>query len=201
MRLVEQLNGVLVTRDTPRGLVVTVSDSSFSGSELRAGVASRIGRLAAILAPYPDLRIVVEGSSDSASNDSQATRRAESVRQALVANGMPARSGCGPRAGRLASAGFQLQCLGPRTESAGGNRDLRRLDRHAAFLGSHLQFDDTADLEEAVMKYVGAVILCAMAAAATAQSKSDAADVREAIRFERAKDAAAKRQVRRAPAR
>jgi hypothetical protein len=49
------------------------------------------------------------------------------------------------------------------------------------------------------MKYVGAAILCAIAATAAAQSKSDAAAVREAIRFERAKDAAAKRQVRRAP--
>jgi hypothetical protein len=50
------------------------------------------------------------------------------------------------------------------------------------------------------MKYFGAAILFAMAAAATAQSKSeDAAAVREAIRFERAKDAAAKRQVSRAP--
>jgi len=35
-----------------------------------------------------------------------------------------------------------------------------------------------------------------MAAAATAQSKSDAAAIREAIRFERAKDAAAARQAR-----
>jgi outer membrane protein OmpA-like peptidoglycan-associated protein len=71
-------------------LVATVTDSSFSGSELRGGVASRIGRVAAILAPYSDLRMVVEGSSDRASNDSQATRRAESVRRALAANGMPA---------------------------------------------------------------------------------------------------------------
>jgi len=50
------------------------------------------------------------------------------------------------------------------------------------------------------MKYFGVAILCAMAAAATAQTKSDAATVRQAIRFERAKDAAAQRQVRRAPA-
>ena len=35
---------------------------------------------------------------------------------------------------------------------------------------------------------------------ATAQTKSDAAAVREAIRFERAKDAAAKRHLRRPPA-
>ena len=44
------------------------------------------------------------------------------------------------------------------------------------------------------MRYVGAAILCAMSAAATAQTKSDAAAVREAIRFERAKHAAAQRQ-------
>jgi hypothetical protein len=50
------------------------------------------------------------------------------------------------------------------------------------------------------MKYVNVAILCAMAAAAIAQTKSDAAAVREAIRFERAKDAAAKRQLPRAAA-
>ena len=45
------------------------------------------------------------------------------------------------------------------------------------------------------MKYFAVAILCAMAAAATAQTKSDAAEVRQAIRFERAKDAAAQRQL------
>jgi outer membrane protein OmpA-like peptidoglycan-associated protein len=89
MQLVEQLNGVLATRDTPRGLVTTVSDSSFSGSELRPAFASRIARLATVLAASPDLRIVVEGCSDSAANDSQAARRAESVRRTLLAHGMP----------------------------------------------------------------------------------------------------------------
>jgi hypothetical protein len=48
------------------------------------------------------------------------------------------------------------------------------------------------------MKYVNVAILCAMAAAATAQTNTDAAAVREAIRFERAKDAAARRHLSRA---
>jgi threonine synthase len=45
------------------------------------------------------------------------------------------------------------------------------------------------------MKYLGAMALCAIAAAATAQSRSDAAAIREAVRFERAKAAAAQRQL------
>ena len=90
MRLLEQINGVLGTRDTPRGLVATVSDSNFSGSDLRPPVSSRIGRVAAILAPYPTLRVMVEGHSDSATTQSQAWKRAEVVRQMLVGNGLPA---------------------------------------------------------------------------------------------------------------
>jgi outer membrane protein OmpA-like peptidoglycan-associated protein len=71
-------------------LVATVSDSNFSGPDLRAAVSSRIGRVAAILAPYPALRIVVEGHSDSAATQSLASKRAESVRQMLVGSGLAA---------------------------------------------------------------------------------------------------------------
>jgi flagellar motor protein MotB len=90
MRLLEQLNGVVTTRDTPRGLVATVTDAGFSGSQLREPLSSRIGRIVSILQPYPGLQIVVEGSSDSSANDAQAGKRAESVRQMLVARGLAA---------------------------------------------------------------------------------------------------------------
>ena len=43
-----------------------------------------------ILQAYPGLQIAVEGSSDSAANDAQAGKRAESVRQMLVARGLAA---------------------------------------------------------------------------------------------------------------
>jgi outer membrane protein OmpA-like peptidoglycan-associated protein len=89
MRLMEQLNGVLPARDTPRGMVATVSDSSFSGGELRGPTADQLARLLTILAPYPNLRLVVEGHSDSASTQAQSARRAESVRQSLVGRGLP----------------------------------------------------------------------------------------------------------------
>ncbi len=90
MRLMEQLNGVVVTRDTPRGLVATVTDAGFSGSQLREPLSSRLGRIAAVLQPYPGLRVAVEGSSDISANDAQAGLRAESVRQILVARGLAA---------------------------------------------------------------------------------------------------------------
>src|SRR5205823_1529209 len=46
MRLLEQMNGVMPTRDTPRGLMATVSESSFNGATLRETVALQIARLA-----------------------------------------------------------------------------------------------------------------------------------------------------------
>ena len=90
MRLLEQLNATLVTRDTPRGLVITVSDVSFSGPDVREPASSRIGPVAAILAPYPELRVAVEGYSDTSTTQSQSWKRAVSVRQILVGHGLPA---------------------------------------------------------------------------------------------------------------
>ena len=90
MRLLEQLNATLVTRDTPRGLVITVSDVSFSGPDVREPASSRIGRVAVILAPYPELRMAVEGYSDTSTTQSQSWKRAVSVRQILVGHGLPA---------------------------------------------------------------------------------------------------------------
>ena len=112
------------TRDTPRGLVATVTDSGFSGSQLREPLSSRMGRLAAILQPYPGLQIAVEGSSDSAAND-VASREARRERASDVGGawtrGRPLHSS---RSGRFAATGRPTPRRGPRTEPARGNRDL-----------------------------------------------------------------------------
>lgn len=92
MRLLEQLNGVLSTRDTPRGLVVTVADSDFHGSELREGSSGQIGRVATILAQYPGLRVDVEGYTDTSASDAVSWRRAEDVQHVLVGQGLPSGS-------------------------------------------------------------------------------------------------------------
>ena len=69
MRLLEELNGVLSTRDTPRGLVVTIADPAFNGTALREPAAGQVARLAAVLASHPRLRVDVEGYTDSATTN------------------------------------------------------------------------------------------------------------------------------------
>ena len=89
MRLMEQLNGVLVTRDTPRGLVVTIPDADFSGPALRGPATGLVARVAAIVATQPGLRIEVEGHTDSTATDGLSSRRAEAVSGVLLGGGLP----------------------------------------------------------------------------------------------------------------
>jgi flagellar motor protein MotB len=89
MGLLEQLNGLLSMRDTPRGLVATVPDSDFSGSLLRPGIFDQLARVATIVEAHPGLRIDIEGNTDSAATEDLSSQRAESVRRALIAQGLP----------------------------------------------------------------------------------------------------------------
>jgi outer membrane protein OmpA-like peptidoglycan-associated protein len=90
MRLLEQLNGVAIARDTPRGLVVTIPDAEFNGPDLRGVATTQIARVAAIVAARPGLRVEVEGNTDSASTDALSLRRAEAVRGVVLGGGLPA---------------------------------------------------------------------------------------------------------------
>ena len=45
VRLLENLNGVLPATDTPRGLVVTISDADFSGDSVRGAAAEKIAHV------------------------------------------------------------------------------------------------------------------------------------------------------------
>jgi outer membrane protein OmpA-like peptidoglycan-associated protein len=87
-RLLEDLNAVLATRDTPRGLVVTIPDGGFSGEILRTANSEQLARVAAIVARRPGLKIAVEGHCASASDDALARRRAEEVRATLTGDGL-----------------------------------------------------------------------------------------------------------------
>jgi outer membrane protein OmpA-like peptidoglycan-associated protein len=88
-QLLGQLNAVLPTLDTPRGLVATVGDTAFNGSDLRDGLAGQVARLAAIVASHPGLRVAVEGFSDEAGSETLAATRAEAVGRILVSQGVP----------------------------------------------------------------------------------------------------------------
>ncbi len=88
-QLFAQLNGTLATRDTPRGLVVTINDSMFDAgnSRLRTIASQPLANLAAILSSHPGLRVRVEGYADS---EPLSNERAESVRTALIVSGAAA---------------------------------------------------------------------------------------------------------------
>ena len=85
-QLLAQLNGTLSTRDTPRGLVVTLGDTMFESGNyaLRSDAGSRLSNIAAILASHPGLNVRVEGYSDV---EGLSEGRAQSVRAALIARG------------------------------------------------------------------------------------------------------------------
>jgi len=89
-----QLNTILETRETARGLVVNVSDVlfDFDSANLKPGAREKIARVAGILRSHPDLKIQVEGHTDSVGSDAYnlrlSERRAESVRTGMVQDGV-----------------------------------------------------------------------------------------------------------------
>jgi len=90
--LLAQLTSTLETRDTPRGLVVTVTDPLFeseSGDVLRPAATERLMRIASIVKAHPDLVIRVEGfTDDRESGLDLSQRRAEAVRATLTRYGV-----------------------------------------------------------------------------------------------------------------
>ncbi len=94
-RLLQQLNSILATRDSARGLIANMSDVLFrSGSfELLPGARERLAKVSGIILAYPSLHVAVEGHTDSVGSDdynqSLSEQRAESVRQYFIQQGVP----------------------------------------------------------------------------------------------------------------
>lgn len=94
-RLLRQLNAVLVTRDTARGLISTMPDVLFETNQFSVKPAAResLAKLAGILLAYPDLRLEVDGHTDSVGSDAYnqqlSEKRAAAVRDYLVQQGLP----------------------------------------------------------------------------------------------------------------
>jgi outer membrane protein OmpA-like peptidoglycan-associated protein len=93
-QLSEQLNKVLQTRETARGLVVSMSDVLFDTGKysLKPGAREKLAKVAGILQSYPGLNIEVGGYTDNvggdAMNQTLSENRARSVRDYLVAQGV-----------------------------------------------------------------------------------------------------------------
>jgi outer membrane protein OmpA-like peptidoglycan-associated protein len=89
-QLLTQLNSAMLTRDTPRGLVVTVGDADFRGAALRPGLYPSLARIASAIVAHPGLTVTVEGNSDNPGGGHEADERAAAVHDALVVAGVPA---------------------------------------------------------------------------------------------------------------
>jgi outer membrane protein OmpA-like peptidoglycan-associated protein len=94
-RLMQQLNAILVTRDTARGLVSTMPDVLFETNSfiLKPAARESLAKVAGIFLAYPDLRLEVDGHTDSVGSDSYnqqlSEKRAASVRDYLTQQGIP----------------------------------------------------------------------------------------------------------------
>lgn len=89
-RILEELNGVALVRDTPRGLVITVAEPEFTGENTRDSATAQLARVASILARHPGLHVNCEGYSADTANEVLAQRRADFVRNTLVSRGLTA---------------------------------------------------------------------------------------------------------------
>ena len=94
-QLRQQLNTILETRSTARGLIVNMSDVLFDTAKytLRPGAREKMAKVSGILLAHPSLRIEVEGHTDSVGgeeyNQRLSEQRAAAVRDYLVQNGIP----------------------------------------------------------------------------------------------------------------
>lgn len=93
--LEEQLRE-LQAKQTDRGLVLTLGDVLFDTGQatLKPGATSTVDRLAEFLTQSPERSVTIEGHTDSMGSDSYnmslSENRANSVKAALVAKGVPA---------------------------------------------------------------------------------------------------------------
>ncbi len=93
-RLSVQLNSILQTRDSARGLIVSMSDVLFDTGKysLKPGAREKLAKVAGILLAYPGLDIQVGGYTDNVGSDEMnqtlSENRAGSVRDYLVQQGV-----------------------------------------------------------------------------------------------------------------
>ena len=93
-QLRQQLNLILETRETARGLIVNMSDVLFDTGKytLKPGAREKLAKVSGIILAHPGLKLQVEGHTDNVGSDEYNQRlseqRADSVRDYLVSQGL-----------------------------------------------------------------------------------------------------------------
>jgi len=125
-KLAVQLNLILETRDTARGLIVNMSDVLFDSGKytLKPGAREKLAKLSGIILAYPSLKLEVEGHTDSVGTDEYnmklSENRANSVRDYLVVQGINASS--------IAARGFGEGQPVATNDTAAGRQQNRRVE-------------------------------------------------------------------------
>jgi len=97
-QLLQQLNAVLQTQDSARGLIVNMSDVLFDvgSSELKPATREKLAKISGILLAHPGLTLQIEGYTDSTGSDALnmelSGMRADGVRDYLAQEGVPVSS-------------------------------------------------------------------------------------------------------------
>ncbi|HZQ44981.1 MAG TPA: OmpA family protein [Acidobacteriaceae bacterium] len=125
-KLRAQLNNVLETTETARGLIVHMGDVLFDTNKytLKPNAQVSLAKVATILTLYPNLKVQVEGYTDStgapAYNQTLSENRADAVRDFLVQNGVPQ--------GNVSAQGFGATNFVADNATAAGRQQNRRVN-------------------------------------------------------------------------
>ena len=125
-KLRTQLNNVLETTETARGLIVHMGDVLFATNKytLKPDAQVSLAKVATILTLYPNLKVQVEGYTDStgapAYNQTLSENRADAVRDFLVQNGVPQ--------GNVSAEGFGATDFVADNGTAAGRQENRRVN-------------------------------------------------------------------------
>ena len=125
-KLSEQLNSILETRDSARGLIVSMSDVLFDTGRysLKPGAREKLAKVAGILLAYPSLNIEVGGYTDNVGGDDMNQRlsenRAASVRDYLVQQGVGSNS--------VSARGFGNTLPVASNDNSAGRQENRRVE-------------------------------------------------------------------------
>jgi outer membrane protein OmpA-like peptidoglycan-associated protein len=125
-KLSEQLNSILQTRDSARGLIVSMSDVLFDTGKysLKPGAREKLAKVAGILLAYPGLNIEVGGYTDNVGGDvmnqTLSENRAGSVRDYLVQEGVATSS--------VSAKGFGNTLPVASNDNSAGRQQNRRVE-------------------------------------------------------------------------
>lgn len=124
--LMRQLNLILETRDTARGLIVNMSDVLFDTGQhtLKPGAREKLAKVSGILLAHPGLKVEVEGHTDSVGgeeyNQALSERRADSVKSYLTGQGL--------QFGSITAKGFGEEHPVASNDTVEGRQQNRRVE-------------------------------------------------------------------------